>query len=138
MIICFSTPQALQQLFRLQLFSFIQKTFSPTPNLKRGQGLCILYERLQWEIIKLLAFYMTLYFISILPFYLQNCKVITFEQNWKIIWKMKYLISQVTFIFLTQIYSNMNFSTSLSNFNTRFSWHFEINLCQLLLQDYFL
>ena len=33
------------------------------------------------EITKLLPFYMTLYFISILPFYLLNCKVLTFEEN---------------------------------------------------------
>ena len=49
---------------------------------------------------------------------------------------MIYLISQVTFIFLTQIY--YNFVTSLSNFITRFPWHFVINLSQLLLEDYFL
>ena len=35
--------------------------------------------------------------------YLQNCK-----------WQMIYLISQITFIFLTQIYYNMNFITSSS------------------------
>ena len=40
---------------------------------------------------------------------------------------MIHLISQVTFIFLTQIYCNMNFITSSSNFIARFSWHFEIN-----------
>ena len=71
-------------------------------------------------------------------FYLQNCKVITFEENYKIIWKMIYLISQVTFIFLTQIYYNMNFITLSSNFITRFPWYFKINLHWLLLEDNFL
>ena len=47
---------------------------------------------------------------------------------------MIYLISQVTFIFPTQIYYNMNLITSPSNFITRFTWHFEINLCWLLLE----
>ena len=32
----------------------------------------------------------------------------------KILWKMIYLISQITFIFLTQIYCHMNFITSSS------------------------
>ena len=36
------------------------------------------------ETIKLLPFYMT-------DFYLQNCKVINFEENQKIVWKMIYL-----------------------------------------------
>ena len=73
MIICCSTPQALQQLFSLQLFSFIQKTFSPTPNLKRGQGLCILYERLQMRDNKVISilydtlfhFYITILFAEL-------------------------------------------------------------------------
>ena len=43
---------------------------------------------------------------------------------------MIYSISQITFTFLTQIYYNMNFII-------RFHWHFEINLCQLLLEDFF-
>ena len=47
-----------------------------------------------------------------------------------------YLISQVTFIFLTQIYYNMNFITS--NFITRFLWYFKINLHWLHLEDNFL
>ena len=51
---------------------------------------------------------------------------------------MIYLISQVTFIFLTQIYYNMNFITLSSNFITRFSWYFKINLRWLLLEDNFL
>ena len=51
---------------------------------------------------------------------------------------MIYLISQVTFILLTQIYYNMNFITSSSNFIASFPWHFEINLRQLLLEDNFL
>ena len=49
-----------------------------------------------------------------------------------------YLISQVTFIFLTQIYYNMNFITLSSNFITRFPWYFKINLHWLLLEDNFL
>ena len=51
---------------------------------------------------------------------------------------MIYLISQVTFIFLTQIYYDMNYIRFSSKFNARSPWHFEINLCQLLLQDNFL
>ena len=51
---------------------------------------------------------------------------------------MIYLISQVTFIFLTQIYYNMNFITLSSNFITRFPWYFKINLHWLLLEDNFL
>ena len=51
---------------------------------------------------------------------------------------MIYLISRVAFIFLTQIYYNMNFITPSSNFITRFPWNFNINLCQLLLEDNFL
>ena len=50
---------------------------------------------------------------------------------------MIYLISQVTFIFLTQIYYNMNIITLSSNFITRFPWHFKINLRRLLLEDNF-
>ena len=49
-----------------------------------------------------------------------------------------YLIFQVTFIFLTQIYYNMNFITLSSNFITRFPWYFKINLHWLLLEDNFL
>ena len=71
-------------------------------------------------------------------FYMRDCKGETSHNFWKIIWKMIYLISIVIFIFLTQIYCNINFITSSSNFITRFPWHFEINLCQLLLEDYFL
>ena len=51
---------------------------------------------------------------------------------------MIYLIPQVTFIFLTQIYYNMNFITWSSNFIKRFPWYFKINLCRLLLEDNFL
>ena len=35
-------------------------------------------------------------------------------------------------------YYNMNFITSSSDFITGFPWHFEINLCRLLLEDNFL
>ena len=35
-----------------------------------------------------------------------------------------------------QIYYNMNFITSSSNFSTRLPWVFEINLHRLLLKDY--
>ena len=51
---------------------------------------------------------------------------------------MIYLISQVTFIFLNQIYCNMNFITLSSNFITRFPCYFKINLRRLLLEDNFL
>ena len=49
-----------------------------------------------------------------------------------------YLIFQVTFIFLTKIYYNMNFIALPSNFITRFPWYFKINLRWLLLEDNFL
>ena len=48
------------------------------------------------------------------------------------------LISQVTFIYLTQIYYNLNFITLSSNLMTRSPWYFEISLCRLLLEDNFL
>ena len=48
------------------------------------------------------------------------------------------LISQVTFIYLTQIYYNMNFMTLSSNFITRFPRYSKINLRRLLLKDNFL
>ena len=51
---------------------------------------------------------------------------------------MTYLISQVTFIFLTKIYYSMNFITPSSNLITRFPRYFKISLRQLLLEDYFL
>ena len=51
---------------------------------------------------------------------------------------MIYLVSQATFIFLTQIYYSMNFITLSSNFITRFPWYFKINLCRLLLEGNFL
>ena len=47
-------------------------------------------------------------------------------------------MSQVTFIFLTHMYNNRNFITLSSNFITRFSWYFKINLRRLLLEDNFL
>ena len=51
---------------------------------------------------------------------------------------MMYLISQVTFIFLTQIYCSMNFITLSLNLITRFPWYFKINLRRLPLEDNFL
>ena len=48
------------------------------------------------------------------------------------------LISQVTFISLTQIYYNMNFIKLSSNFIARFPWYFKISLHWLLLEDNFL
>ena len=56
-------PQALQQLFSPHFFHFIQKIFSLLPILKRGQRLCIRYERFKGETTKLLPFYMTNFFI---------------------------------------------------------------------------
>ena len=44
-------PPSIHQLFSPQLFNFIQNIFSPTPILKRGQRLCILYERYKGETI---------------------------------------------------------------------------------------
>ena len=49
---------------------------------------------------------------------------------------MIYLISQITFKFLTQIYYNMNFIAS-SSIYYRFLWHFEFNLRRLLPEDFF-
>ena len=49
-----------------------------------------------------------------------------------------YLISLVNFIFLTQIYYNMNFITLSSSFITRVPWYFKINLRWMLLEDNFL
>ena len=37
----------LKQLFSSHLFNFIQNIFRPSPISKRGQRLCVLYERLQ-------------------------------------------------------------------------------------------
>ena len=51
---------------------------------------------------------------------------------------MIYLISHVSFIFLIQIYCNMNFITLSSNFITRFPRYFKINFRRLLLEDKFL
>ena len=48
-----------------------------------------------------------------------------------------YQISEVTFIFLTKIYYNMNFITLPSNFIARFPWHFKISLRRLLLENNF-
>ena len=56
-----------------------------------------------------ISYYHSIWQIS----YLQNYKVIAFEENKKIVWKMIYL-SQITFIFLTQICYNMDFITSSS------------------------
>ena len=73
--------------------ALFKKRLAPPPFKKEGRDYVFYMRDYKGETITLLAFYMTLYFISILPFYLQNCKVITFEQNLKIIWKMTYLIS---------------------------------------------
>ena len=54
---------------------------APSPFKKEGMDYVFYMRDYKGQTIKLLASYMTLYFISILPFYLQNCKVITFEQN---------------------------------------------------------
>ena len=51
---------------------------------------------------------------------------------------MIYLISQVTVLFLTHTYYNMNFMTLSPNFITIFPWYFKINLDRLLLEDNFL
>ena len=49
---------------------------------------------------------------------------------------MIYLISQIIFILLTQIYYNMNFITS-SLFITILPWQFDINLYQHFLEQFF-
>ena len=48
---------------------------------------------------------------------------------------MIYLISQITFIFLTQIY--YEFHHIFISFITKCPSHFEINLCRLFLEDFF-
>ena len=80
-----------------------KKLLAPPPFKKEGRN-CILYQRLQRRDNKVITILYDM-------FYLQNCKDIIFEQNYKVVWKMTYLISQVTFLFLTQIYYNMNFIT---------------------------
>ena len=47
-------PQALQQLMSRHFLNIIQKPFSPIPIYKKGQRLCILYERLQRRVITIL------------------------------------------------------------------------------------
>ena len=81
------------------LFNFLLKIVSPTPILKRWHRLYILYERF-------------------LPFYMANFLFNELQSDniWRklkmtSVWKMIYLISQIIFVFLTQIYYNMNFIT---------------------------
>ena len=66
---------ALQQLFSPHIFNFIQKNISPHPHLKkRAKTMHSI-----WEITKerQKSYYHSIWHI----FYLQNCKVITFEEN---------------------------------------------------------
>ena len=73
---------------------------------------CVLYERLQRRDNKVITILYDRFLIYSHTVNSWNCKFIIFEENWKKkIWKMIYLISQITFIFLTQIYYNMNFIT---------------------------
>ena len=67
-------PSALQQLFSPHLFNFIQKFLDPPPFKKEGRVYAFFIRDYKGETTKLLPFYMT-------DFYLQNCKVITFEEN---------------------------------------------------------
>ena len=97
---------------------------------QRGQRLYILYKRLQRKDNKVITILHDKFF------YLQNCKVITFEENFKIVSKMIYLISQFTFIFLTKNYYNMNFITSSSASSKDFTGYIEINIFRLLLEDF--
>ena len=81
------------------IFNFLLKIVSPTPILKIWHRLYILYERF-------------------LPFYMANFSFTELQSDniWRklkmtSVWKMIYLISQIIFVFLTQIYYNMNFIT---------------------------
>ena len=72
--IMIAQPSALQQLFSPHLFNFIQKFLDPPPFKKEGRVYAFFIRDYKGETTKLLPFYMT-------DFYLQNCKVITFEEN---------------------------------------------------------
>ena len=74
--------------------------YNNSPISRRGQRLCILCESLQRRENKVITILYDRFFIYR-----------TFEENLKIVWKMIYLISQITLILLTQIYYNMNFIT---------------------------
>ena len=65
---------ALQQLVRPHLFNFIRKILCPTPFKKEDRD-GILYKRLQRRDNKVITLLYDRFFN------LQNCKVITFEEN---------------------------------------------------------
>ena len=71
-------PPALQQLFSAHLFNFIQKNCQPLLHLKKKVVTAFYMRDYKGQTIKLLPFYMT-------DFYLQNCKVINFEEKKKIV-----------------------------------------------------
>ena len=107
-----STPQHYNTCSATTSLIFFKKFLDPHPHLKkRAQTMHSI-----WEITKerQKSYYHSIWQI----FYLQNFKVTAFEENQNIIWKIIYLISQVTFIFLIQIYYITNFITLSSNFMT--------------------
>ena len=61
-----------------------KKFLDPPPFKKEGRDYAFYMRDYKGETIKLLPFYMK-------DFYLQNCKVINFAENQKIVWKMIYL-----------------------------------------------
>ena len=83
-LICPSTSQHYNNCSAPTFLILFKKILDPPPFKKEGRDYVFYMRDYTGETITLLAFYMTLYFISILPFYLQNCKVITFKQNLKI------------------------------------------------------
>ena len=99
----------------------------PYHQLKRGQRLCILFERLQRSGKGDTILYDR--FLIYRTVKLHHLKKLKKHM------KMIYLISQITFIFLTQI-KKYEFHHIVINFITRYPWHFEINLCRLLLEDF--
>ena len=102
-----NNSSALQQLLSSYLFKFFQKNFHCHAYVKK------MAETIHstWNITKESQ---RTHHSSWQIYFLQNCKAITAEENWKNVWKIIYLIFQITCIFLTQFYYNMNFITSSS------------------------
>ena len=111
------------------LISF-KKIVNPTLIWKRGQKLCILYESLQR---REKSCYNSIWQIS----YLQNWKVITLEEKFKN--RMKNAIPNIpNYLHISD--PNLQwyeFRHIVINFIPIFPWHSEINICGLLLEDFF-
>ena len=72
-LIYLSTSQDYNNFSAPNFLILFKKLLAPSPLKKEGRN-CILYQGYNGETDKLLQFYMT-------DFYLQNYKVITFEEN---------------------------------------------------------